>query len=77
MDSLIKESIHFLKLYFEIMIKMIKLTLVISIFAIKSSNAQFENTDIGARAIGLNGAFTSLSNNSLAVFYNPVRIRSD
>ncbi|MDQ3194311.1 MAG: hypothetical protein M3P82_04840, partial [Bacteroidota bacterium] len=36
-----------------------------------SSLAQFENTDIGARAIGLNGAFTSLSDNSLAVFYNP------
>lgn len=33
--------------------------------------AQFENTDIGARAIGLNGAFTSQSNNSLAIFYNP------
>lgn len=35
------------------------------------SFGQFENTDIGARAIGLNGAFTSQSDNSLAVFYNP------
>ncbi len=48
-----------------------KLVIVISLFAIKSSVAQFENTDIGARATGLNGAFTSLSNNSLAIFYNP------
>ena len=53
------------------MMKMIKLTLVISIFMVKSSKAQFEYTDIGARATGLNGAFTSLSDNSLAVFYNP------
>ena len=37
----------------------------------KISFAQFEFTDIGAKAIGLNGAFTSLANNSLAVFYNP------
>lgn len=51
--------------------KTLGLTMVISIFVLKSSTAQFENTDIGARATGLNGAFTSLSNNSLAVFYNP------
>lgn len=37
----------------------------------KPCNAQFENIDLGARAVGLNGAFTSLSNNSLAIFYNP------
>lgn len=53
------------------MMKMIKLTMVISIFAVKSSFSQFEYTDIGARATGLNGAFTSLADNSLAVFYNP------
>ena len=35
------------------------------------SNAQFEFTDIGARAVGMNGAFTSISDNSLAIFYNP------
>ena len=33
--------------------------------------AQFENTDVGARAVGLNGAFTSLSDNSTSIFYNP------
>lgn len=50
-----------------------KTTIVIflTVFCIKCSFAQFENTDIGARATGLGGAFTSLSNNSLAVFYNP------
>jgi len=37
----------------------------------KKSFSQFENTDVGARATGLNGAFTSLSDNSLAVYYNP------
>ncbi len=48
-----------------------RLSLMIILFAIKSSSAQFENADIGARATGLCGAFTSLSDNSLAVFYNP------
>jgi hypothetical protein len=43
----------------------------IAFFLIKTGNAQFENTDLGARAVGLNGAFTSLSDNSLAIFYNP------
>ncbi len=33
--------------------------------------AQFENTDIGARPIAMGGAFTSVSDNSFAVFYNP------
>ena len=41
------------------------------IFTLKTGNAKFENIDLGARAVALNGAFTSLSNNSLAVFYNP------
>jgi len=47
--------------------------LIVTLFIISSelSFAQFENTDIGARAIGLNGAFTSQSDNSLAIFYNP------
>jgi len=35
------------------------------------SFAQFENTDIGARQVSLNGAFTSLADNSFAIFYNP------
>lgn len=39
------------------------------------STAQFENTDIGARASAMNGAFTSVSDNSLAVFYNPAGLR--
>lgn len=39
--------------------------------SVKIGSAQFENTDLGARAVGLNGAFTSVSDNSLAIFYNP------
>lgn len=50
---------------------MIKITVVLCILALKSSFAQFEFSSVGARAVGLNGAFTSLSDNSLAVFYNP------
>lgn len=38
---------------------------------LKVSFAQFEFTNIGARAAALNGAYTSVSDNSLAVFYNP------
>lgn len=53
------------------MIRICFVAQVIILFLFKSSSAQFESQDIGARAIGLNGAFTSLSNNSLAVFYNP------
>lgn len=49
----------------------LKITLLICILALKSSFAQFEFSNTGARAIGLNGAFTSLSDNSLAIFYNP------
>lgn len=45
--------------------------ILISFLCIKVSFAQFENTDIGARAVAMNGAFTSLSNNSQAIFYNP------
>lgn len=37
----------------------------------KVSYSQFENSDIGARAVGMGGAFTSVSDNSLAIFYNP------
>jgi hypothetical protein len=33
--------------------------------------AQFENVDLGARPISLNGAFTSIADNSQAIFYNP------
>ena len=38
---------------------------------VKVSYAQFENSDIGARAVGMGGAYTSISDNSLAIFYNP------
>lgn len=46
---------------------------VILIFSIPIQNifAQFENTDVGAKPIALGGAFTALSNNSIAIFYNP------
>jgi hypothetical protein len=47
------------------------LILIILLITVKVSNSQFEFTDIGARAVGLNGAYTSLSDNSLAIFYNP------
>jgi hypothetical protein len=45
--------------------------LIISFFLVNVSKAQIEFTDIGARAIGMNGAYTSISDNSLAIFYNP------
>lgn len=45
--------------------------LLILLLFVNVSNAQFEFTDIGARAVGLNGAYTSVSDNSLAIFYNP------
>jgi competence ComEA-like helix-hairpin-helix protein len=38
------------------------------------SFSQFENIDIGAKAISLGGAFTSLANNSSAIYYNPAGI---
>ncbi len=44
---------------------------IISILLVKVSFAQFEFTDIGARPAALNGAFTSVSDNSFAIFYNP------
>lgn len=36
--------------------------------------SQFEFVDIGAKPISLGGAFTSLANNSDAIFYNPAGI---
>jgi hypothetical protein len=47
------------------------LNVLLIVFTLKPGNAQFENIDLGARAVALNGAFSSLSNNSLAIFYNP------
>jgi len=46
-------------------------TIFIVLILTKVSYSQFEFRDIGARAVGLNGAYTSLSDNSLAIFYNP------
>jgi len=45
--------------------------LVIFLATFSTAYSQFENTDIGGRAAALNGAYTSLSDNSLSVFYNP------
>lgn len=47
------------------------LIILILIFLANVSFAQFENTDVGARAVSLSGAYTSISDNSLAIFYNP------
>lgn len=48
-----------------------RLFLVILILWAVNLSAQFENTDVGARPTALGGAFTSLSDNSFAIFYNP------
>jgi hypothetical protein len=50
------------------------LILVSILLHCRNSVSQFENTDIGAKAISLGGAFTSLSNNSSAIYYNPAGI---
>lgn len=50
---------------------MYKFIFIILLFTSSVSFAQFENTDLGARPVGLNGAFTSLSNDAFAIFYNP------
>lgn len=47
------------------------LFLIILILSAVNLKAQFENTDAGARPTALGGAFTSLSDNSFAIFYNP------
>ena len=49
----------------------IKIAILVLFLNSNTSRAQFENFDIGARAVALNGAYTSLSNNSLSIFYNP------
>ncbi|MCE1164903.1 MAG: hypothetical protein LWX07_05820 [Bacteroidetes bacterium] len=48
-----------------------RLFLILLFLASGIASAQFENTDVGARQTALNGAFTSLADNSLAIFYNP------
>lgn len=48
-----------------------RLFLIILILCAANLSAQFENTDVGARPSALGGSFTSLSDNSFAIFYNP------
>ena len=45
--------------------------LTIFCLSLKTGWTQFENVDLGARPISLNGAFTSIADNSQAIFYNP------
>jgi hypothetical protein len=54
----------------------IRTIVVIAIFLLsfRITYSQFELLDIGAKPISLGGAFTSLANNSNAVYYNPAGI---
>lgn len=51
-----------------------KFIIVFLLVLFRNSFAQFELIDIGAKPISLGGAFTSLANNSNAVYYNPAGI---
>jgi competence ComEA-like helix-hairpin-helix protein len=53
---------------------LLALIIFVSFLNFQNSEAQFENLDIGAKAISLGGAFTSLSDNSSAIYYNPAGI---
>ncbi len=48
--------------------------IVFLLVSFRISFSQFELLDIGAKPISLGGAFTSLANNSNAVYYNPAGI---
>ncbi|MBZ0202892.1 MAG: conjugal transfer protein TraF [Ignavibacteria bacterium] len=48
--------------------------IVLLLVSFRLSFSQFELIDIGAKPISLGGAFTSLANNSNAVYYNPAGI---
>lgn len=48
--------------------------IVFVLVSFRISYSQFELIDIGAKPISLGGAFTSLANNSNAVYYNPAGI---
>lgn len=52
----------------------LKFIIVLLIVSFRINYAQFELIDIGAKPISLGGAFTSLANNSNAVYYNPAGI---
>lgn len=44
---------------------------IIFFLSLEAGWAQFENVDLGSRPVALNGAFTSIADNSQAIFYNP------
>lgn len=48
--------------------------IIILILSFRISYSQFELLDVGAKPISMGGAFTSLANNSNAVYYNPAGI---
>lgn len=48
--------------------------IIILFVSFRISYSQFELLDIGAKPISMGGAFTSLANNSNAVYYNPAGI---
>ena len=50
------------------------LIIVLFLLSFRTSYSQFELLDIGAKPISMGGAFTSLANNSNAVYYNPAGI---
>lgn len=57
------------------MLKLRLIYIIILLFlSFRISYSQFELIDIGAKPISLGGAFTSLANNSNAVYYNPAGI---
>lgn len=48
--------------------------IIFTLLSFRTAYSQFELLDIGAKPIALGGAFTSLANNSNAVYYNPAGI---
>ena len=52
----------------------LKIIIVLLLVSFRINFAQFELLDVGAKPIALGGAFTSLANNSNAVYYNPAGI---
>ena len=52
----------------------LKFIIVLLFVSFRLNYAQFELIDIGAKPISLGGAFTSLANNSNAVYFNPAGI---
>ncbi|HAX48726.1 MAG: hypothetical protein IAE93_08785 [Ignavibacteria bacterium] len=49
----------------------LKIIIVLLLVSFRTGFAQFELLEVGAKPIALGGAFTSLANNSNAVYYNP------